>query len=354
MSNSSHTISFIQTIKSTYRDLEIPFMEKQLHRVKQSKPYQGLSVLQNIPFTRETLIKSEILIEGGADLTITSPSFMNPDPLLISSFIEAGGRFVNQEDLGNETFDFHLDCAAELMQRKSPRIGTVEITGTGTNKYGEAAIDYPVISIDMCEIKNLEGMLGTGEAFVRAFTEITKENITNRAFMIFGYGKVGKGIANYLKREGANITIVDLNATFLNQAQREGFASIHALAMEDIEKAAESMFCIVTATGRDNVISKNYRAQLFKNKYLANMGVDDEFGFQFTDDEILCQKKPINFFISTPTMIRYLDPVFYAHNLGIDILLYSNLENGLHPFPGFLAEEVVQNWTMIFKEYIDF
>jgi adenosylhomocysteinase len=79
-----------------------------------------------------------------------------------------------------------------------------------------------------------------------------------------------------------------------------------------------------------------------------------KFGFQFTDDEILCKKKPINFFISTPTMIRYLDPVFYAHNLGIDILLYSNLENGLHPFPGFLAEEVIQYWTTIFKEYIDF
>lgn len=279
---------------------------------------------------------------------------MDPDPLLLNDFIEAGGKFVYQKELGNGIYDFHLDCAAELLNRQSPRIGTVEITGTGTNKYGEAMIDYPIISIDMCEIKNLEGMLGTGEDFVRAFTEITNENIANRAFMIFGYGKVGKGIANYLKKEGAIITVVDLNTTFLDQAQRAGFAGIYALNTEDIEKAAESMFCIVTATGRDNVISKNYKTQPFKNKYLANMGVDDEFGFQFTDDEILCKKKPINFFISTPTMIRYLDPVFYAHNLGIDILLYSNLENGLHPFPGFLAEEVIQYWTTIFKEYIDF
>jgi hypothetical protein len=61
MSNASSIISFIQTIKSEYYDLEIPFMEKQLQRVKQSKPYQGLSVLQNIPFTRELLLNLKSL-----------------------------------------------------------------------------------------------------------------------------------------------------------------------------------------------------------------------------------------------------------------------------------------------------
>lgn len=182
---SSNVIPFIHTIKSEFIEDEMSFMTKQLKRVKESKPYKGFSILQNIPFTKETLIKTEILIEGGAEVTITSPSFMDPDPVLVDNFKQSGGIFIEQKKLKDSIFDFHLDCAAELLSFQPPRIGTVEITGTGTNKYRDANATYPIISIDQSVIKNLEGVLGTGEAFLRAFKKITLQDVRNKQFMIF-------------------------------------------------------------------------------------------------------------------------------------------------------------------------
>ncbi len=98
-----------------------------------------------------------------------------------------------------------------------------------------------------------------------------------------------------------------------------------------------------------------YEKSVFKGKILANIGVEDEFGYSFSAEEVLCEKKAINFFIDRPTHMRYLDPTFYAFNLGIDILRYQSLAHGIvHPIPLFIADEVVSEWQYIFKEKIPF
>ena len=345
-------IKYINAVKQEYHSNEIPFLNKQLQRVTKTRPYNGVSILHNIPFTKETIVKLETLYAGGANITVTSPSFMDADSNLIQEFINAGGNWKEQIDLDNSNFDFHLDCAAELLGKNPPNIGAVELTATGTKKYESVELEYPVISVDQSGIKNIECVLGTGEAFVRAFKELTNEDIADKHFMVFGYGKVGKGIAHYLNNETKNITVIDKEQANINQAREAGFTSILADNKKEIERLAGQMFAIVTATGVENVITNNYDTQYFTAKYLANMGADDEFGNGFQIKEVMCQKKPINFFIDKATLMRYLDPVFYAHNLGVDILLYSNLEKGLHPFPKFISEEVEREWVSIFKQEV--
>ncbi|MFC5045800.1 NAD-binding protein [Aquimarina hainanensis] len=341
---------FIDSIKKEYPDSELPFLKRQLKRVQSSKPYQGIRILHNIPFTKETIVKLEVLYAGGADVTVISPSFMEVDPTLVASFIDAGGIWKDALT-PNDSFDIHLDCAAELLTHKQPAIGTVEITGTGTNKY-KATTTYPVISVDQSAIKMLEGVLGTGEAFIRAFKQLATEEIHNKHFMIFGYGKVGKGIAHYLKKETPHITIVENDPLKVAQAQQAGFNGLIARETTQVQAAADKMDAIVTATGVRNVISDTYDSTFFASKYLANMGGEDEFGTAFATEDVLCNKMPINFFIEKPTLMRYLDPVFYAHNSGVDLLLFANLKNGLHPFPAFIADEVVEEWKTLFKESI--
>ncbi len=343
-------IEFINSIKKEYDRTQFPFLQKQLERVVKNQPYKGIKILHNIPFTRETIIKLEILYAGGAEIVVTSPSFMDVDIKLLEQFVEAGGHWQKEIEVENNEYDIYLDCAGELLDIGKPKIGTVEITGTGTNKYSKAKTAYPVISVDQSKIKNLEGVLGTGEAFVRAFKELAQEDIKDREFMIFGYGKVGKGIAQYLEKYTSKITIIDVDKEHLNTARKRGFATLIATNTKEIEKRASSMFAIVTATGIKDVVSKNYDVNFFKDKYLANMGGEDEFGYAFEETAVMCKKKPINFFIDKPTLMRYLDPVFYAHNMGVDILMYSNLENGLHPFPAYISDEVVATWETIFNE----
>lgn len=345
--------TFIENIKNSYSSTEMPFINRQLQRVKQTKPYKGLTILHNIPFTKETIIKLGVLYEGGANLTVTSPSFMEADETLVKEFIAAGGRWKQLDDIKDETFDFHLDCAAELMNRIPPKIGTIEITATGSNKYGSLKVDYPIISVDKSKIKNLEGILGTGEAFVRAFEILTNEDLSNKNFMVFGYGKVGKGIAHYLNKKTKNVIVIDKIPENVEKAKLAGFEGYLSDEKAIIEKLAPKMFGIVTATGMKNVISDNYDSKAFKIKYLANMGGEDEFGYKFESNEVICQKKPINFFVDKPTLMRYIDPVFYAHNQGVDILIYSNLSNGLHSFPKFISEEIVNEWETIFNETVN-
>lgn len=343
---------FIESNKRQYAHSEMPFLNKQLEKAKATKPYRGITILHNVPFTKSTLVKLGVLYAGGAELTVTSPSFMEADPYLVRDFVAAGGRWKLLHEIHNEVFDFHLDCAAELMSRIAPKIGTVEITGTGSNKYGVNETSYPVISVDQSSIKNLEGILGTGEAFVRAFETLTQEEIAGKRFMIFGYGKVGKGIAHYLKKKNSDVIVIDKSSENIQRANSSGVEAYLASEVARVEEIAANAFAIVTATGVKNAISDNYHKHAFQAKYLANMGGEDEFGYKFSTKEVMCDKRPINFFIENPTLMRYLDPVFYAHNQGVDILRNSNIDNGLHPFPEVLSEQVVNEWETIFEEKV--
>ncbi len=347
-------LNFIQTIKKKYLLEEMPFLSKQLKIASIEKPYKGLKILHNVPFTKETLLKLEILYAGGADIVVTSPSFMEVDNNILIPFIEAGGVWRELESTKDTLFDIHMDCAGELINNPSPKIGAIEITGTGTHKYAAAKLYYPVISVDQSKIKSLEGILGTGEAFVRAFKELATNDIKNKSFMIFGYGKVGKGIVNKLRKETENIIVIDAEQKNIESAKKIGIRSYASNETAKIEELAKDMFAIVTATGVEGVITNNYNSINFLGKFLANMGGEDEFGSNFKSSDVMCQKRPINFFIDKPTLMRYLDPVFYAHNLGIDILLYSNLGYGLHPFPKFISDETISSWKEAFEEEVIF
>ncbi|EEE35979.1 conserved hypothetical protein [Rhodobacteraceae bacterium KLH11] len=130
-----------------------------------------------------------------------------------------------------------------------------------------------------------------------------------------------------------------------------------ALAAQDaaaVEAAAASAFVVITATGRPGIISQHYAtAPFLRAKYRANMGGEDEFGPAFESAAVMVDKKPINFAIAHPTRIRFLDPIFFAHNLGIDLLLGFTFKPGLHPFPAFMAEQILTEWETLFNVDVD-
>ena len=336
----------------TYPATETPFLQRQKQRALRTQPYRELKILHNVPLTEEVLFKIEALVAGGADLTVTSPSFMRPKPMALE-MLKAAGVKVQLSHTFKDDFDICLDCCGELLGLVTPRIGTAEITRTGAIRYGSHSLSYPVISVDDSKVKYLEAVLGTGDAFVRAFQELTGESIHRRKFMVVGYGKVGQGIVNALIPYTSAIVIVDSHPGAIEAASKRGFAAIHTRQAAEVESQAADCFAVVTATGREQAISQHFNPRAFKGRYLANMGGEDEFGDGFELHEVMCDKQPINFEIAKPTLMKYLDPVFYAHNLAIDLLKYSNLEPQLHPFPTFLAEEIVAEWETYFEESLE-
>lgn len=76
----------------------------------------------------------------------------------INALNNAGIRFVeNLQSLNGEEFDLYFDCGAELYQNLgAPKIGAIELTGSGDEFYRQQTLSFPVVSIDRKLAKQLE------------------------------------------------------------------------------------------------------------------------------------------------------------------------------------------------------
>ncbi|KTD24367.1 adenosylhomocysteinase [Legionella lansingensis] len=314
-----------------------------------TKPLAGIKLLHNIPVTYETLVKLESLLAAGAELTVVHPKFLETPPAeeIIGTLANIGVHYVKlHQDVEGE-FDIALDCCAEVpnMPKVKVRKGIAELTQSGGEQYRQMNTPFPVINIDESNLKKLEGMYGTGEAFTRAIKERTEQSIKNLRFMVFGFGKVGRGIVKYLLKETPHITVVEQSPYQLQKARELGVEALDIAHLEEVKRRAKEMFCLVTATGQPQLLSKYLSPEDCPQAIIANMGASDEIGLKFNHKKILCSHMPINFSLKHPTLLHFIDPVFYAHNLTAQLLLENNYAAGYHPFPSYLDELIIRLWN---------
>ncbi len=339
-----------------YKKEDMPFLTDLLDKAKKNKIYQGLKILHNTPLTIEAILKIEPLIIGGADVTVSCITLLPPQQEALQIIKEANIH-LQIEHVFKEIYDIHLDCCGELLHTHPPRMGAVELTQTGSELYKNAKINYPLISVDDSSIKLLETFYGTGDGFVRAVQKFLGNEMYGKSYVIFGFGKVGKGIVHVLKRYTNKIsTVIDINTSVFNRQTYPNVEFISGTEIEKVKGVIKSAYCVVTATGVENVISKyyNFNKKDFGDAILTNMGADDEYGNNFTKDDVLFEKKPLNFSLPEPTTMKYLDPVFYAHNIGIDVILSGKIQQGYNPFPEDISAEILTRWKQIHQENIEF
>lgn len=326
---------------------ETPFLFALREKMQNERPYCGLEILHNTPLTLITLLKIESLILGGAEVTLGSLRSIKPHQDALELVLQAGISLL--PEASNKEFDINLDCCAELAFRRPPRLGAIELTQSGDVIYRKSSLSYPVISVDNSKLKYLE-TISTGESFVRAILALTNTRINGKKFIVFGYGKVGKGVVKALRAYTEQIVIVDINETALAMVEQIGLPGISILNKAAIKKEMQDAFCVVTATGVAGMISQYFNRADLGDAYLANLGVDDEFGDKFSAQDVLFAKQPLNFSLDRPTALRYLDPVFYAHNIAIDLLLSKEIEKCYHPFPNNLASTILEKWLLLHPE----
>ena len=129
-----------------YAPEDMPFLTEARILMQKSNKYKGLKILQNIPLTIEAVLKIEPLVLGGADVTVSCISILNPRQEAIEILKQANIKVQIQHKF-NETFDFCLDCSGEMINILEPTIGSVELTQTGSEIYKKANRPYPVISV---------------------------------------------------------------------------------------------------------------------------------------------------------------------------------------------------------------
>lgn len=331
-----------------------PFLHRQYSQWTTDKPLRGLRILQHVPLVQNTLLKIACLVTAGADVTVTNPNFMKPCSIAIQRLNEANIPFVSDlNQLKQKSFDIYLDCGAELFQTLgTPRLGAVELTGSGDQFYRESNPTFPVISIDRSLTKQLETVFGMAVSAIHSLEKITHQTIRNKKWMIFGFGKIGRGLAYSSMQHQAEVTVADISEAAKSKASQLKIHYIDAHDRHAVEIALKKADIVITATGKHAALSA-YPKEWFIGKMLANMGILDEYGPSFQINEVLNHKKPLNFILDDPTPIEYIDPALYAHNEVILNLLNRQTQSGVHDMEKQLDEKIIKQWCHDHRVIID-
>ena len=279
---------------AVYPEAGRPALTRQRAVWARERPLAGLTVLDATPLFRNTLLKHACLLAAGAEVWVGYGRAMPHDPAVAARLGDFGLRVPDAARLARG-FDVVLDCAAAFADVPA-RLGRVELTRSGAVRYRAFARTCPVIDVDAGRIKTFETALGTGDGLIRGLRHFGVGELRGKVAVVFGCGKVGRGILFRLARAGVLRREADL---------------------------------VVTATGVKDAAAPYAADLLAGHAILANMGVEDEFGAAVPAERVLNAKAPLNFALEEPTRMRYIDPTLALHNLAATRLAAGGLPPGL-------------------------
>ncbi|MBQ9336546.1 MAG: hypothetical protein IJS14_04525 [Lentisphaeria bacterium] len=328
--------SILEYSRAVYRPEEYPALGSQLAEWRESRPLAGVRILDSTPLFANTLLKFVPLLAAGAELTAATHDAIPCDPAMVPLLDRWGIPHVHNARSGS--YDCILDCAGAHAGLE-PRSGFAELTRSGYYHYRNAR--KPVILVDDSRIKAIETCLGTGEGFLRAMKQLGYTDFKGRRLVIFGFGKVGRGIAFYARREGASIEAVDEPGTSVP-------AGVTLISLHDrtaVTAAVRAAWCVVTATGIADAMNGNGAAEelLRGSQLVAAMGVENEWGDSLPPERILNRNVPLNFLLDEPTRLRYIDPTMALSNAAAVELVRGGLSAGVQK----ISPEVEQNYWRI-------
>lgn len=324
-------------VLASYRPEEFPCLYNQYQVWSVSRPLTGVKIFDATPVFRNTCAKYAALLAAGADLTVGVADSFSCDYDVFNILPQFGIK-TTKDELTGGNYDLVLDCAGRH-HGKNPTRGFVELTRTGVPFYQKSS--RPCISVDNSRTKLLEDYLGTGDGFMRGLHASGFGSVAGRKILVFGFGKVGKGICMRLYQSGAIVTVVD------RVTQVGVFSHIPMIDIDDVEgvtRCAEAADCIVTATGIAGALNGRYPTNSFLRDgvVLANMGVEDEFGSDIDDSKILGDNKPLNFILDEPTKMNFIDATMALHN-EVGLYLWGNdCLPGVLDTPSHLDEKCLQ------------
>ena len=342
---------FLLSESYTAEKEDMPITRQVIERIAVEKPFQDITAVIGHFLALNSVALFEAFWRGGAETTICTPFQCELTRSLVRELQLHDFPILPVEE-AVEAGDYFIDNAGMLGKRRTPQ-GAIEVTRTGDWVYH--SLLCPTLSIDKSRLKYLEDFLGTGESFVRGWYHMRPNDpLAGKNVILFGYGKVGKGVAFYTRKEGANLTVVDINPDVVTKAQQEGFASIDLQDKAGLESALRAANIVIGATGVPGAVGNSAtRAWLRANSpFFVNIG-HDEFGPHIPDDEILGGREvPINFHLQRPTRNHKIDPIQAAEVLALEELVHNpgKYSNGLHPLPQTIDVWVMKEWMAYWPE----
>jgi hypothetical protein len=171
--------------------------------------------------------------------------------------------------------------------------------------------------------------------------------------VIFGYGKIGRGVAVRTRAAGMRVRVVDTSPRARKRAQADGIACHDGSLDSRLRRWLRQADIVIAVTGTPAALGDHVPQDWLRASHpvLVNLGAEDEFGPGFSEKEILGGRSvPLNFHLPEPTLNRYVDPALAAHLLALEVALSQPLSPGVHPLPAALDRWVLQTWRAAWPE----
>ena len=297
-----------------YEFREHPSLSAQAERFAASRPFAGRELLDCTPVFANTLLKYVPLLKGGAELTVGVSERIPHDPAVVRFLEEAGVPVLRDSADAARTFDVILDCdgsRADLV----PRVGVCELTRSGVYHYARSR--FPVVLVDDSRIKEIETSVGTGDGFMRAMKRFGYTDWAGRRVVVFGCGKVGRGVAYRCTKAGASVTVVDRTDAGIRFERVHAAAVVDCRDAEAVRAAVKGCDFLVTATGVKGAMKGYGLGPLLRERaeiVVAAIGIEDEWLDELDRGRIVNGGQAVNFALDEPTLLRYIDPTMALSN----------------------------------------
>ena len=250
-----------------------------------TRPFAGRRIGVSLHLEVKTAVLLLTLKAGGADIVATGNYGTSQDDVvayLNTQSIDARGsgsdslerHLAHVEGVLDSDPDILLDNGADLVRGAIDCglevLGGTEETTSGYNLLvGELAphVSFPVIVINDSPLKALvENKHAVGQSTYESFCRITNLMPQGKRFMIVGYGWCGRGIAHYMRANGAEVTVAEIDEIKALEAALDGFR------VSDVATLIVDADVAITATGVDGVIGADELELAPDGILLANTG----------------------------------------------------------------------------------
>ncbi|MCS7118327.1 MAG: adenosylhomocysteinase [Thaumarchaeota archaeon] len=278
-------------------------------RFERERPLKGVRVAACLHVTKETAALVRTLVSGGAEVSLCASNPLSTQDDVAAALVEEGVSVYAYRGMSESEYyecigralsirpEITVDDGADLTvtvhklahRVQSPELshvltgmgdvqlapedirGGTEETTTGVTRLRalerEGRLLYPIIAVNDSPTKSLfDNPLGTGQSTIDAIMRSTGVLLAGKRFVVFGYGRVGSGIAARARGMGAEVIVVEVNPVRALMAAMEGY---RVMGSKDAAKTGD---IFVTATGNIGVIRREHMELMKDGAILANAG----------------------------------------------------------------------------------
>ena len=276
-------------------ETEMPGLMATREKYSSQKPLSGAKIAGCLHMTIQTAVLIKTLQELGADVRWSSCNIFSTQDHAAAAIATTGTPVfawkgeseeeywwcVEQTIFGPDNWrpNMLLDDGGDLtqiMHEKYPELmsdvrGLTEETTTGVHRLYEMmeanTLKCPAFNVNDSVTKSkFDNLYGCRESLLDGIKRATDVMIAGKIAVVCGYGDVGKGCAQSLRGQGANVLITEIDPICALQAAMEGYRVV------TMEEAAPLADIFVTATGNWHVITMDHMLAMKNQTIVCNIG----------------------------------------------------------------------------------